>query len=135
MGVCARHWGRTGQQHCLSAGQECSDLSVWGGLGLASRSCGIAGRTVLPPKGSRQGHWRECLHVVSVHYPEPPTLEQSRPSESRPYHAMHGGGPGPGGGPHSFPHPAPTTGGHGGHPMQHNPNGPPRPQGSPHHHR
>lgn len=54
----------------------------------------------------------------------------STPSESRPYHGMHGGGPG---GPHSFPHPMAAMGGHGGgHPMQHNPNGPP-PWMQPHH--
>lgn len=47
----------------------------------------------------------------------------SSPSESRPYHSMHGGGP------HSFPHPMAGMGGGGhgggGHPLQHNPNGPP----------
>ncbi|GAB5578051.1 splicing factor 1 isoform X6 [Prionailurus iriomotensis] len=61
--------------------------------------------------------------------PSRPPWMNSGPSESRPYHGMHGGGPGgPGGGPHSFPHPLPSlTGGHGGHPMQHNPNGPPPP--------
>ncbi|KAG8522725.1 Splicing factor 1 [Galemys pyrenaicus] len=61
--------------------------------------------------------------------PSRPPWMSSGPSESRPYHGMHGGGPGgPGGGPHSFPHPLPSlTGGHGGHPMQHNPNGPPPP--------
>ncbi|XP_063125159.1 splicing factor 1 isoform X11 [Rattus norvegicus] len=61
--------------------------------------------------------------------PSRPPWMNSGPSENRPYHGMHGGGPGgPGGGPHSFPHPLPSlTGGHGGHPMQHNPNGPPPP--------
>lgn len=55
----------------------------------------------------------------------------SGPSENRPYHGMHGGPGGPGG-PHNFPHPMPSLGGHGGHPMQHNPNGPP-PWMQPHH--
>uniref|UniRef100_A0A2K5Q8I4 Splicing factor 1 n=1 Tax=Cebus imitator TaxID=2715852 RepID=A0A2K5Q8I4_CEBIM len=58
-----------------------------------------------------------------------PTWMNSVTSESRPYHSMHEGGPGgPGGNPHSFPHPLPSlTGGHGRHPMQHNPSGPPPP--------
>ncbi|KAM5248000.1 splicing factor 1 isoform 3-T3 [Ctenodactylus gundi] len=66
--------------------------------------------------------------LMSTTQSRPPWMN-SGPSESRPYHGMHGGGPGgPGGGPHSFPHPLPSlTGGHGGHPMQHNPNGPPPP--------
>ncbi|XP_030689591.1 splicing factor 1 isoform X12 [Globicephala melas] len=66
--------------------------------------------------------------LMSTAQSRPPWMN-SGPSESRPYHGMHGGGPGgPGGGPHSFPHPLPSlTGGHGGHPMQHNPNGPPPP--------
>uniref|UniRef100_A0A9L0I4G6 Splicing factor 1 n=1 Tax=Equus asinus TaxID=9793 RepID=A0A9L0I4G6_EQUAS len=66
--------------------------------------------------------------LMSTTQSRPPWMS-SGPSESRPYHGMHGGGPGgPGGGPHSFPHPLPSlTGGHGGHPMQHNPNGPPPP--------
>ncbi|XP_029141177.1 splicing factor 1 isoform X2 [Protobothrops mucrosquamatus] len=55
----------------------------------------------------------------------------SGPSESRPFHNMHGGSGGSGGGPtgpsgpHNFPHPMSSMGGHGGHPMQHNPGGPP----------
>lgn len=62
--------------------------------------------------------------------PSRPPWMNSTPSESRPYHGMHGGGPG---GPHSFPHPMAAMGGHGGgHPMQHNPNGPP-PWMQPHH--
>ncbi|XP_038181476.1 splicing factor 1 isoform X5 [Microtus oregoni] len=66
--------------------------------------------------------------LMSTTQSRPPWMN-SGPSENRPYHGMHGGGPGgPGGGPHSFPHPLPSlTGGHGGHPMQHNPNGPPPP--------
>ncbi|XP_036909020.1 splicing factor 1 isoform X11 [Sturnira hondurensis] len=66
--------------------------------------------------------------LMSTTQSRPPWMN-SGPSESRPYHGMHGGGPGgPGGGPHSFPHPLPSlAGGHGGHPMQHNPNGPPPP--------
>ncbi|XP_006901535.1 PREDICTED: splicing factor 1 isoform X3 [Elephantulus edwardii] len=66
--------------------------------------------------------------LMSTTQSRPPWMN-SGPSDSRPYHGMHGGGPGgPGGGPHSFPHPLPSlTGGHGGHPMQHNPNGPPPP--------
>ncbi|XP_069848286.1 splicing factor 1-like isoform X9 [Dipodomys merriami] len=66
--------------------------------------------------------------LMSTTQSRPPWMN-SGPSESRPYHGMHGGGPGgPGGGPHSFPHPLPSlTGGHGGHPMQHTPNGPPPP--------
>ncbi|XP_038620617.1 splicing factor 1 isoform X5 [Tachyglossus aculeatus] len=60
--------------------------------------------------------------LMSTTQSRPPWMN-SGPSESRPYHGMHGGG-----GPHSFPHPLPSlTGGHGGHPMQHNPNGPPPP--------
>ncbi|KAG3271916.1 SF1-like, partial [Ictidomys tridecemlineatus] len=56
--------------------------------------------------------------LMSTTQSRPPWMN-SGPSESRPYHGMHGGGPGgPGGGPHR---------GHGGHPMQHNPNGPPPP--------
>ncbi|KAF3812765.1 hypothetical protein GH733_019128 [Mirounga leonina] len=59
----------------------------------------------------------------------PPWMINSGTSENWPYHGMHRGGPGgPGGGPHSLPHPLPNlTGGHAGHPMQHNPNGPPLP--------
>ncbi|XP_031797472.1 LOW QUALITY PROTEIN: splicing factor 1 [Sarcophilus harrisii] len=66
--------------------------------------------------------------LMSTTQSRPPWMN-SGPSENRPYHGMHGGGPGgPGGGPHNFPHPLPSlTGGHGGHPMQHNPNGPPPP--------
>uniref|UniRef100_A0A2K6SUK2 Splicing factor 1 n=1 Tax=Saimiri boliviensis boliviensis TaxID=39432 RepID=A0A2K6SUK2_SAIBB len=66
--------------------------------------------------------------LMSTTQNRPPWMN-SGPSESRPYHGMHGGGPGgPGGGPCSFPHRLPSlTGGHGGHPMQHNPNGPPPP--------
>uniref|UniRef100_G1Q419 Splicing factor 1 n=1 Tax=Myotis lucifugus TaxID=59463 RepID=G1Q419_MYOLU len=62
--------------------------------------------------------------LMSTTQSRPPWMN-SGPSESWPYHSMQGGGPGgPGGGPHSFPHPLPSlTGGHGGHPMQHNPNG------------
>ncbi|XP_036286394.1 splicing factor 1 isoform X8 [Pipistrellus kuhlii] len=65
--------------------------------------------------------------LMSTTQSRPPWMN-SGPSDSRPYHGMHGGPGGPGGGPHSFPHPLPSlTGGHGGHPMQHNPNGPPPP--------
>ncbi|XP_059574413.1 splicing factor 1 isoform X5 [Alligator mississippiensis] len=63
--------------------------------------------------------------------PSRPLWMNSGPSENRPYHGMHGGPGGPGG-PHNFPHPMPSLGGHGGHPMQHNPNGPP-PWMQPHH--
>ncbi|XP_071657652.1 splicing factor 1 isoform X2 [Patagioenas fasciata] len=56
--------------------------------------------------------------------PSRPPWMNSSPSESRPYHSMHGGGP------HNFPHPMAGMGGGGGHgggghPLQHNPNGPP----------
>uniref|UniRef100_A0A2K5CKP5 Splicing factor 1 n=1 Tax=Aotus nancymaae TaxID=37293 RepID=A0A2K5CKP5_AOTNA len=66
--------------------------------------------------------------LMSATQSRPPWMN-SGPSESQPYHGMNGGGPGgPRGSPHSFPHPLPSlTGGHGGHPMQHNPNGPPPP--------
>ncbi|XP_066466252.1 splicing factor 1 isoform X2 [Tiliqua scincoides] len=64
--------------------------------------------------------------------PNRPPWMNSGPSENRPFHGMHGGGGGGGGGgptgpggPHNFPHPMSNMGGPGGHPMQHNPNGPP----------
>ncbi|XP_044304506.1 splicing factor 1 isoform X4 [Varanus komodoensis] len=74
--------------------------------------------------------------------PNRPPWMNSAPSENRPFHGMHsggggggggsgggggggGGGPAGPGGPHNFPHPMSNMGGHGGHPMQHNPNGPP----------
>ncbi|XP_031950796.1 LOW QUALITY PROTEIN: splicing factor 1-like [Corvus moneduloides] len=64
--------------------------------------------------------------------PSRPPWMSSAPSENRPYHGLHGGPGGPGG-PHSFPHPmAGMGGGHGGHPLQHTPNGPP-PWMQPHH--
>ncbi|XP_027763529.1 splicing factor 1 [Empidonax traillii] len=64
--------------------------------------------------------------------PSRPPWMSSAPSENRPYHGLHGGPGGPGG-PHSFPHPmASMGGGHGGHPLQHTPNGPP-PWMQPHH--
>lgn len=107
------------------------DLSSWGGLGLASWSCGIAEEQCCRQGAGRDT--REMLSPRSLSCPLPRAAHPgwSGPSESRPYHGMHGGGPGewPGGWSPQLPTPAaqPHRGGHGGHPMQHNPNGPPPP--------
>ncbi|XP_029467532.1 splicing factor 1 [Rhinatrema bivittatum] len=99
-------------------------LSLMAELGEAPVPISI-GSSSGPSSSALQGGPRPSSGPGSNQLPpnRPPWMN-SGPSDNRPYHGMHGGGPNGPGGPHNFPHAMPSMGGH--H-ISHNPSGPPLP--------